>query len=74
MISQPSVRSATPSAPPVRLALRIKEAHEAIGISRSSLYEMIHDGKIKISVVAGVRVIPIQELERVVSEGLQKAA
>lgn len=58
----------------LRLALRINEACAALGISRSSLYELMSAGKIKTALLAGRRVIPVSELERVLSESLSKAA
>jgi hypothetical protein len=58
----------------LRLAVRINEACTALGISRSSLYELMGAGKIKTALLAGRRVIPVSELERVLSESLSEAA
>ncbi len=54
-----------------RIALRINEACTALGISRSSLYELIGAGKVRTSVVAGRRLIPVKELGRLLFAGEQ---
>jgi excisionase family DNA binding protein len=54
----------------VRLALRINDACAALGISRSSLYEMMNAGVIRTAMLAGRRVIPVSELQRVLSQSL----
>jgi excisionase family DNA binding protein len=58
----------------LRLALRINDACVALGISRSSLYELMAAGEIKTAVIAGRRLIPVSELERLVRNGTSKAA
>lgn len=56
-----------------RIALRINEACSALGIGRSSLYELIAAGEIKTSMVAGRRLIPVKELERLLENGMRTA-
>lgn len=56
-----------------RLALRVDEACSALGISRSSLYELIASGEVRTSRIAGRRLIPVKELERLLSTGEQKS-
>lgn len=66
---------AVPSSPmELRLAVRIPEAHAALGISRSSLYELIAKKKIRTAIVAGRRVVPVSELQRFLDESMGKAA
>jgi excisionase family DNA binding protein len=50
--------------PPMRLLLRVSEAAEALGLSRSTVYELIAAGEITpIRIGAAVR-IPVTELEQ----------
>jgi excisionase family DNA binding protein len=63
----------TQKAIPSKLAYRIPEACAAIGLGRSKLYELINDGTIKTSLVGGRRVVPVQELERLIERGMQAA-
>lgn len=56
-----------------RLALRVNDACVALGISRSSLYELIAAGKLKTAMIAGRRVIPVRELERLLNESMNDA-
>lgn len=53
-----------------RIALCINEACAALGIGRSSLYELIATGRIRSALVAGRRLIPVKELERLVDAGM----
>lgn len=50
-----------------RFAFRIKEACEGLGIGRTSLYEMIRDGEVKVVYIAGRTLIPRSEMERLTS-------
>jgi excisionase family DNA binding protein len=56
---------------PVRLLVSIADACEMIGVKRTSMYEFIRAGKIRVVKIGsrGVRV-PVSELERFVAEGL----
>lgn len=61
------------AAPNLRLAVRVDEACRALGIGKTSLYELISTKKLKAAVVAGRRVIPISELERLLAESIEAA-
>lgn len=58
----------------LRLAVRINDACRALGLSRSSIYELIADGKLKSALIAGRRVIPVSELARLLNESISDAA
>lgn len=53
---------------PERLAYRINEACASIGVGRSSLYNMIRDGRVKSVKIAGRTLILRSEIERLLSE------
>jgi excisionase family DNA binding protein len=57
-----------------RLAVRINDAAAMLGISRSSIYELIAEGKLKSALIAGRRVIPMSECQRLLSESTIRAA
>jgi excisionase family DNA binding protein len=71
--STPKGLSAQVSPHEMRLALRINEAASALGIGRSTLYALIAKGEVKSAVVAGCRLIPMSELQRLLSENLDAA-
>lgn len=52
-----------------RLGYRIPDFCEAVGISRSSVYELIKHGKLQSVLIAGRRIIPVSEAERLMREG-----
>jgi len=54
-----------------KLAYRVDEACRALGIGRTSLYALIAEKKLRTARVAGRRVIPATELERLLAEALQ---
>lgn len=56
----------------LRLAVRINDACRALGVSRSSIYELIAQRKLKSALIAGRRVVPVSELERLLTEGMSK--
>ena len=62
--------SARASPHELRVAVRVNCAAAALGISRTSLYQLMADGKIKSALIAGCRVVPVTELDRVVTEGV----
>lgn len=64
-----SQRQPSEPVPLKRLAYRVNDFCVVTGICRTSLYELIRDGKIKTVRVAGRRIIPAAEAERVISEG-----
>ena len=49
-----------PNAEP--LALRVNDAARVTGIGRTSLYELINEGKLKTGKVAGRRLVPMAAL------------
>jgi excisionase family DNA binding protein len=56
--------------PPVeRAAYQINEFLAAYPISRSHLYNLIKDGKIRSVCLGGRRLIPVEEGQRLLSEG-----
>lgn len=50
-----------------KLAYRVDEACHAIGIGRTSLYELVKTGELKVIRVAGRTLVPRSELERLTS-------
>lgn len=54
-----------------RKALRVPEAAEALGVSRSSLYALIRSGKLGFCRIAGGSVrVPASELDAFIERGL----
>ncbi|MBC6982865.1 helix-turn-helix domain-containing protein [Caulobacter sp. 17J80-11] len=51
------------SGSPRPLAYRVNDAAKAIGLSRSTLYELRNEGKLRIVKVAGRALIPCEDLE-----------
>jgi len=49
------------------LAYRVNPFCRAIGISRSSFYELVKQGKINTVVIAGRRLVPAGEVDRLLS-------
>lgn len=47
-----------------KLAYRVNEACHALGIGRTSLYELVKTGELKLIKVAGRTLVPLSELER----------
>jgi excisionase family DNA binding protein len=58
-----------PPAVGVALAYRINDAAAVTGLSRSKLYELIAEGRLRSIKVAGRRLIPRDALEALLSEG-----
>jgi hypothetical protein len=58
------------------LAYRVNSFCRAVGIGRTSFYRMLKDGEIKTVIIAGRRLIPAFEAERLLSGSskLEKAA
>jgi hypothetical protein len=50
------------------LSLRIADFCHATGIGRTSTFEMIKDGRLRSVMIAGRRLIPIGEAERLINE------
>jgi hypothetical protein len=51
-----------------KLAWRVNQFCDAIGISRTSFYELVKQNKIKTVVIAGRRLVPDSEAQRLLSE------
>lgn len=49
------------------LAFRINDACEALQISRSSLYSLVAEGKLRLIKIAGRSLIPRSEIDRLLS-------
>jgi excisionase family DNA binding protein len=47
-----------------KLAFRIDEACHVLGIGRTSLYELVKSGELKLIKIAGRTLVPRSELER----------
>lgn len=47
-----------------KLAYRVTEACAALGIGRTSLYELVKTGELKLIKIAGRSLVPRSELER----------
>lgn len=52
-----------------RLAYRINDAAVAIGLSRSKLYQLINEGRLQKTSLAGRTLIRAEELKRLLDEG-----
>ncbi len=50
-----------------KLAYRVDEACHALGIGRTSLYELVKTGELKLVKIAGRTLVPRSELERLTS-------
>ena len=55
-----------------RLALRVNDAVAASGLSRSTLYKLISEGKLTAVKVAGRRLILIEDLHGLLKAGVQQ--
>jgi predicted site-specific integrase-resolvase len=53
------------------LAYRVNSFCRAIGISRTSFYELVKQGKINTVVIAGRRLVPASEADRLLSEATE---
>jgi excisionase family DNA binding protein len=50
-----------------RILLKPIEAAEVLGLSRSSVYELIRSGELPTVLVGGIRRVPMAELKRMVA-------
>jgi excisionase family DNA binding protein len=57
--------------PFMRRACRIHEACVALGISRSTLYKLVAEGKLRLIHLGGRSLIPATEIDRLISNGSQ---
>jgi len=53
----------------VPLAYRIRVAEKVSGVSKSKLYQLAKDGKLKLTRVGGRTLVPHDELVRLINEG-----
>ena len=51
-------------APAGKMAYRINEACQCLGIGRTSLYELVKSGELKLIRIAGRTLVPRSEIER----------
>ena len=51
-----------------KMAFRVQEFCDAIGLSRSSFYNLVKAGKLKTVVIGGRRLVPASEIARLLSE------
>jgi hypothetical protein len=51
-----------------KLAWRVNQFCDAIGISRTSFYELVKQNKIKTVIIAGRRLVPDSEAQRLLAE------
>ena len=64
MKQQPTIHDQKLSATVGKLAYRIEEACHALGIGRTSLYELVKSGELKLIKIAGRSLVPRSEIER----------
>jgi excisionase family DNA binding protein len=57
---------------PPPLAMRLKDFCERMGISRSTFWKYVKAGRINVIRFGGRVLIPAQEVERILAEGVQK--
>jgi excisionase family DNA binding protein len=57
-------KGAAPLPPEIAIAYRVNDAAKVAGLSRSSLYNLIGEGKLRSVVVAGRRLIPAEALRQ----------
>jgi excisionase family DNA binding protein len=50
------------------IALRINDAARKVGLGRTSIYELIKEGKLKTVKVAGRRLVPMSALRELIDE------
>jgi predicted site-specific integrase-resolvase len=63
------MRSRTNTELPSRLAWQVNVFCRALGISRTSFYELVKQDKIKTIVMAGRRLVPDSEARRLLESG-----
>jgi excisionase family DNA binding protein len=67
------MKSAVPQQPDpfMRRAYRIREACVALGVSRSTLYKLVAQGKLRLIHLNGCSLVPATEIDRLASTGSQ---
>jgi len=63
------MRSSTSPPPAPKLAYSVDQACQAIAISRSKLYELIADGRIRALKIGARTLIPAESLHALIAEG-----
>ena len=53
-------------ADPAKMAYRIREACQCLGIGKTSLYELVKSGDLKLIKIAGRTLVPRSEIERLI--------
>lgn len=69
-LSQPSTPAPEPSPIP-RTALRVEEAARSLGLSRTGLYRLIREGKIRVVKVGSRTVIPVSALDEILKRNAE---
>lgn len=62
-----------PNLNPNKLAYRVDEAADAIGVSRSTIYELVRAGELELGKIAGRSVIKRDQIEAYFSRHYQTA-
>ncbi|PPQ26647.1 hypothetical protein CCR94_22035 [Rhodoblastus sphagnicola] len=52
-----------------KLAYRVNDFCKAIGLSRSTFYKLLSEGKVKTVSIGGRRLVPVCEAERLLNGG-----
>jgi len=54
---------------PPPLAYRVTSFCKSIGIGRTKFYELVREGKIRTIIIGGRRLVPADEVQRLLQEG-----
>ncbi len=68
-MSEAYPRAPSEPVPLKRIGYRVNDFCLVTGIGRTSLYDLINSGKIRTVRIAGRRIIPAGEAERIMAEG-----
>jgi excisionase family DNA binding protein len=55
-----------------KLAVRVTEAADALGVSRSKVYQMVASGELPTVEIGGARRVPVEALRSLVSSQLER--
>ena len=53
------------------LAYRVKHFCKSVGLGKTKFYELLRDGKIRTIVIGGRRLVPADEVRRLLREGCE---
>ena len=53
------------------LAYRVRDFCTSVGLGKTKFYELLREGKIKTISIGGRRLVPADEAQRIVREGVQ---